>query len=141
MYRAIVHYEGFDGNTVEETLYFHMSTKDWIKADEDKKEFGGYEKYLAMQLEVPELKDAQNVTADNIRPARVLDMLDDIISRSYGIRDSESNRFIKSAEATEMFMGSLAYDAFLDDLLYKEGMSEIFIKSMVPKGAPQPKQG
>lgn len=141
MYRAIVHYEGFDGNTVEETLYFHMSTKDWIKADEDKKEFGGYEKYLAMQLEVPELKDAQNVTADNIRPARVLDMLDDIISRSYGIRDSESNRFIKNAEATEMFMGSLAYDAFLDDLLYKEGMSEIFIKSMVPKGAPQPKQG
>lgn len=141
MYRAIVHYEGFDGNTVEETLYFHMSTKDWIKADEDKKEFGGYEKYLAMQLEVPELKDAQNVAADNIRPARVLDMLDDIISRSYGIRDSESNRFIKNAEATEMFMGSLAYDAFLDDLLYKEGMSEIFIKSMVPKGAPQPKQG
>lgn len=141
MYRAIVHYEGFDGNTVEETLYFHMSTKDWIKADEDKKEFGGYEKYLAMQLEVPELKDAQNVAADNIRPARVLDMLDDIISRSYGIRDSESNRFIKNAEATEMFMGSLAYDAFLDDLLYKEGMSEIFIKSMVPKGAPQLKQG
>lgn len=141
MYRAIVHYEGFDGNIVEETLYFHMSTKDWIKADEDKKEFGGYEKYLAMQLEVPELKDAQNVAADNIRPARVLDMLDDIISRSYGIRDSESNRFIKNAEATEMFMGSLAYDAFLDDLLYKEGMSEIFIKSMVPKGAPQPKQG
>lgn len=133
MYPAKVTYEGFDGETVEETLYFHMSTKDWVKADEDKKEFGGYEKYLAAQLEVGDLKDAENMAAEDVRPIRVLTMLEDIIRRSYGERSEDGRRFVKDPNRTEAFMASLAFDAFLDDLLVKEGLSTAFVQALIPK--------
>lgn len=135
MYPVKVTYEGFDGETIEETLYFHMATKDWVKADEDKREFGGYEKYLANQLDATgtEPITPENLNPENIRPARVLGLLEDLIRRSYGERSEDGRRFIKDPERTERFMESFAYDAFLDDLLYKDGLSMAFIQALVPK--------
>lgn len=126
MYMTKISYENLDGKTVKETLYFHMSTKDWVKADEDKKEFGGYEQYLSKQLGEP---------GKEVNAASVLETLDDIIRRAYGERSEDGKRFIKDPDKTSAFMESLVYDAFLDELLYTDGFSTAFVQALIPKGA------
>lgn len=126
MYITTVKYEDFDGKTIKKNLLFHMSTKDWVKADAEKKAVGGYEQYLSKQLGEP---------GSNVEPAVVLETLEDIIRRSYGERSEDGEKFVKDPERTDHFMESLAYDAFLDDLIYTDGFSTAFVQALIPKGA------
>lgn len=126
MYRVTIKYEDFNNEVVQEELLFHMSTKDWVKADADKKEFGGYEAYLTKQIGGPQ---------DEVEPARVLETLEDIIRRAYGERSEDGKKFVKNPDKTDAFLESLVYDAFLDELLYTEGFSTAFVQALIPKGA------
>lgn len=129
MFKIQVNYENFDGEVVQEELYFHMSVRDWMKADKDKESVGGYGKYLDSVLgklpeDEKELGDLQNAT-------KILGVFEDIVRRSYGVRSEDGRKFVKTEETTEDFMDSFAYDAFLDDLLCKEGLAEQFVNSLV----------
>lgn len=120
MYHICVKYEDLNGDPTSEDLYFHMSAKEWVKADGDKAEDGGYEKYINRMI------DEQNAI-------NVLRVLEDIVRRAYGVKSPDGKKFIKDVQTTEEFLESLAYDAFLDELLYTEGTSAAFIKSIIPK--------
>lgn len=122
MYIVKVNYTNLDGNTVEETLLFHMSSRDWIKADADKKPTGGYDKFIE-----------DNISDEQTDPVKVLTVLEDIVKRSYGFRSEDGKKFVRDPAKTEEFMDSLAYDAFLDDMLIKPGMSQDFIKNVLPR--------
>lgn len=133
MYKVMLTYENFDGNEVGETCYFHMSTKDWIKADSDKKDDGGYQRYLEKATE-----------PNKTNPRPILEAFEDLIRRSYGVRtktESGVEKFVKDELATIEFMASLAYDALFDKLLFEEGASDAFVKGLIPKALaknPQP---
>lgn len=122
MYVMKVNYTNVDGGITEETLLFHMSTRDWIKADADKKPTGGYDKFIE-----------DNISDEQTDPVKVLTVLEDIVKRSYGFRSEDGKKFIRDPAKTEEFMDSLAYDAFLDDMLIKPGVSQDFIKNVLPK--------
>lgn len=124
MFRMMVKYEDIDGNNVEQMLYFHMSEKDWLKADAAMKHSGGYQTFLDKSL-----KDSD--------PVGVITALDDIVLRAYGVK-SEDGKFVKDPEISEEFIDSLAYDAFLRELLYNQGVSDQFIKSVSPNGGKLP---
>lgn len=124
MYRTKIEYENMDGETVDEMLYFHMSEKDWVKADTSYKAMGGYDKFLEKSV-----KDSD--------PIAVMTALDDIIRRSYGIKSPEG-KFVRDPEIQEEFIDSLAYDAFLRQLLYEPGVTDAFIKALAPNGGKMP---
>ncbi len=127
MYTVKVNYTDVEGNNVEETLLFHMSSRDWIKADEEKRSVGGYSEYIASYI-----------SGDDTSPANVLIVLEDVIKRSYGVRSEDGKKFIRTQEVTDEFLNSLAYDAFLDDLLFRDGLSKDFIQSVLPKNVEIP---
>lgn len=124
MFRITVNYEDIDGNNVEQLLYFHMSEKDWVKADADHKAIGGYSNFLEKST-----KDNDAVT--------IVSALDDIVRRAYGIK-SEDGKFVRNAALSEEFIDSFAYDAFLRELLYKPGVVDSFIKALSPNGGKMP---
>lgn len=129
MFKIQVNYENFDGEVVQEELYFHMSVRDWMKADKDKESVGGYEKYLDSVL--GKLPEDEKELGDLRNAVEILGVFEDIVRRSYGVRSEDGRKFVKTEEVTEDFMDSFAYDAFLDDLLYKEGLAEKFVNSLV----------
>lgn len=131
MYTINVTYTGFDYIDTTDTLYFHMSSKDWLKADEEMKAKGHKDGYAGFI-------DA-NFNPDNpeINPVGVLTVIEDVVRRSYGTRDG--NRFVRTLEQTEEFMDSLAYDAFLDKMIYDPDVSAKFISSVLPKSADMDK--
>lgn len=124
MFRITVNYEDIDGNNVDELLYFHMSEKDWVKADADHKAIGGYHKFLEKST-----KDSDAVA--------IVTALDDIVRRAYGVK-SETGKFVRDAELSEEFIDSFAYDAFLRKLLYEPGVVDAFIKALAPNGGKLP---
>lgn len=128
MYTINVTYPGFEGTDVTETLYFHMSTRDWLKADEEMKSFGGYAGFIDSNFKEND---------PNPEPAKVLNVIDDVVRRSYGRR--VENRFVRTEEAAAEFMDSLAYDAFLDTMIYDPDVSMNFIANVLPKGGDMDK--
>lgn len=122
MYATTLTYEDLDGNSVTENAYFHMSARDWALVDDEMRPRypGGYQEYLETQLKDGSAKS-------------ILEALDDIVKRAYGVRSADGKKFIKNDEVTEAFIGSMAYDAFLDELLFKTGASDVFIASVIPK--------
>lgn len=126
MYTINVTYTGFDYIDVTDTLYFHMSSKDWLKADEEMKSKGHKDGYAGFI-------DANFKPDDpEVNPIGVLTVIEDVVRRSYGTRDG--NRFVRTPEQTEEFMDSLAYDAFLDKMVYDQEVSMKFIQEVLPKG-------
>lgn len=126
MYTINVTYTGFDYIDVTDTLYFHMSSKDWLKADEEMKSKGHKDGYAGFI-------DANFKPDDpEVNLIGVLTVIEDVVRRSYGTRDG--NRFVRTPEQTEEFMDSLAYDAFLDKMVYDQEVSMKFIQEVLPKG-------
>lgn len=131
MYTIDVTYTGFDYIDTTDTLYFHMSSKDWLKADEEMKSKGHKDGYAGFI-------DANFKPGDpEVNPVGVLTVIEDVVRRSYGVRDGK--RFIRTPEAVEEFMDSLAYDAFLDKMIYDPDVSAKFISSVLPKGVDMEK--
>lgn len=129
MYRTTVTYTNLDEEEVTRTLYFHMSSKDWIQADVEKKELGfkDYQDYL--EKTIGNTKDPNDINA-----VAVLTALEDIIWKAYGERPEDGERIIKSADISSKFMDSLAYDALFDSLMTKPNLVQELIASLVPKG-------
>lgn len=128
MYRTSVTYTNLDGEEVTRTLYFHMSSKDWIQADAEKKELGfkDYQDYLDKTM-------GNSKDPDGINAVAVLTALEDVIWKAYGERPEDGERIVKSADISSKFMDSLAYDAFFDDLMTKPALVQELIASLVPK--------
>lgn len=113
-----VTYESFDGEQVEEELYFHLSKSELTDME--------LRKYpLSLKL--------ARVTSGNATGADAYDLMRDFIAASYGQRSEDGRRFIKDIKETESFMISPAFDALLDKLLEDENFTMKFMAGLFPK--------
>lgn len=113
-----VTYESFDGEQVEEELYFHLSKSELTDME--------LRKYpLSLKL--------ARVTSGNATGADAYGLMRDFIAASYGTRSSDGRRFIKDIKETESFMISPAFDALLDKLLGDEDFTLKFMAGLFPK--------
>ena len=119
MIKEQITYEDFDGNEVTETHYFNMSESQLIQL-EARHQPGGWGRYL------------QDVIRKN-DPDEVMDLFLEVLRMTYGIRETETNRFRQGKEIFEDFQQSLAYDKFFSDLFLVEGKIEKFMNSVMPK--------
>ena len=132
MIKKTITYEDFNGDKQTEDHYFHMSKTELINTEMS------YEGGLSTIL--PELIKEGNA-------ARLLEMFQSIIRKSYGKRSEDGKRFIKDPEATEEFMQSQAYDALFTELVTSPDAASQFVQGIIPKdlldiveGAEQQKQ-
>ena len=113
-----VAYETFDGETVEEELYFHLS-----KGELTDMELRKYP--LSLKL--------AKVTSGNASATDAYELMREFVSSSYGRRSEDGRRFIKDVKETESFMISPAYDALLDKLVSDEKFAYKFMAGLFPK--------
>lgn len=118
MIKKTVSYEGFDGETITEDLYFNFNKAELMDLELSNDE--GFSKKLQ------EVAEAKNVK-------EVLDVFKEIIIKAYGVRSEDGKRFIKNDKIREEFDGSEAYSEVLFDLLSDPVTAAKFMNGLMPK--------
>ena len=95
-------YEDFDGNSITEEFQFNLTKSELMKME--LAEEGGM--YATLEKMVKE----------NNTP-KLVAYFDRFIRESYGKKSADGKKFVKTAELTEDFVSSLAYDELVVELL------------------------
>lgn len=118
MIKQEIEFEDFDGNKVKEVHYFHLSKSELI--DMEASVEGG----MAAKLQ------KIGTSGDG---ALIINTFKEIISKAYGQRvDGSASQFFKSQQISEQFMGSLAFDQLLTELLTDVSAATRFINGVIP---------
>jgi hypothetical protein len=112
-------YEDFDGNTVTEDHYFHLSKADLIEMEMSHQ--GGMHEHL------------QRIVASEDGKAIIAEFKELILS-SYGKRSDDGKRFIKTQELREEFQSSEAYSALFMELCLDTDAASDFVSGIIPAG-------
>lgn len=117
MIKCTVDYDDFFENHVEEDLYFHLSKRDVMALFEDE----------TSPLRV--MTDTSKSDEARIKAAI------DLFSLAYGVRSEDGKHFVKNEQVRNDFENSLAFEAFLDNVLFKKNEHEIvdFMLGIFPK--------
>lgn len=117
MLRKTIAYTDWDGNEREEDFYFNLTRTELTRMEMEAE--GGLENMI-IQL------------SQNADGKRIMDILEDVITRSYGIKEPKGRRFIKSPELIEEFKQTPAYDVLFTELTTNAGAAAEFINAIIP---------
>jgi hypothetical protein len=116
-------YKDFDGLTVEETFWFHLSNADIIVLDSTIP--GGITPVL------------QKVMADGTDNAYIVETFQLLLAKAVGRRSEDGKRFVKNADITADFMQTNAWEAFLLDLLANAGDAVEWFNGVMPNNVQE----
>lgn len=117
MIKKTVTFEDFNEETQTEAFYFHLNKADVIRLEA---ELEGIRETLE---ELIKTKDGK----------RIVEIVELIILRSYGVRSDDGARFFKSQEQTDEFKGSEAYSELLFELVTDADKASEFINGLLPE--------
>jgi len=117
MLRKTIMFKDLDGNALVEDFYFHISKTELIKLEISQDE--GMEAYLK-----------KIVASGNNK--EIMAIFESIILSSYGRRSDDGKRFIKSAEISEEFHQTDAYEELMFELMTDAGAAAKFITGCLP---------
>lgn len=122
MIKETITYTNIDDEEVTEDLYFNLTARDFMdlaNTDMGKK-----------MMEQSEGKI-------NMTPEEIMNMLQEMIKRSYGRRvtdaDGKNPRFVRNAEKTQEFLDSDVYGELIMQLLSDPSRVEKFLTGLIPK--------
>ena len=119
MQKIDITYNDFDGNKIEETLWFHLYKNDLIEMELSEKE--GMQAYLQGILS----------SGDNLA---IFTMFKRFLQESYGERDpKDPTVFDKSDEAVRRFVNSPRLDEVAFKLMQDEDFAAKFIVGLMPE--------
>lgn len=118
MYKTTVTYENYNGEKITEDLYFHLSRAEIIKLEMSME--GGLSSYI------------DDIISSGSR-SKLFEMIEMFITKSYGIKSSNGNKFLKSDEILSDFMDSEAYSEFLMDVFKDDNSLANFFNGVFPK--------
>lgn len=122
MLKKTVNYEDFEGNHIEETLYFFISTSEL--ADMEVSTPGGWSKKL------------ERLTAEDATGKEIMDTFKELILKAYGEKSENGRAFIKKKNGVllaDEFEQSFAYDALYTELIMDPEKAAAFINGIWPK--------
>ena len=117
MLKKVLTYTDFDGEERTEEFYFNLTKAELVKMRYSAA--GGMEKRL--QRIVNE-KD----------PHKIIEVIEDFIKASYGVKSDDGKRFIKSEKLYEDFKSTEAYSDLLIQLMTDENAAAAFVNGIVP---------
>lgn len=119
MFRKIITYTDYEDQVRTTSFYFNLT-----KTEITKMELGT----------AGGLKNLLEQITNEHDTKRIVELLDDIVRRSYGVKSLDGNQFIKSAALTEAFFQTAAYDEFFMELISDSNAASAFIRGIVPQG-------
>lgn len=119
MLKKTLTYTDYNGNEVTDDLYFHLSTMEVVRIQTE----------LDMQ-EDEELDEYALRLGREKNLKEILQFIDLIVQRSYGVRSSDGKRFDKSPKVLEDLLASPKYDALIGELLFVDGAAQEFASSV-----------
>lgn len=120
MLKRVVKYEDFNGDKVEEALFFHLSGDEIVTLN--RKYEGGLSAYIKSAVSSADVN-------------KIYEMVKTLILESYGVKSADGRRFTKNDTIREDFASSIAFDTLLFEILGDETGNEAsaFIEGIVPK--------
>lgn len=118
MIRKEISYVDYNGNGQTDVAYFHLS----------KAEIGK----LQMRQNGTFIDRLQDLVARR-KVEALYDFIYNLVLDSYGERDPEGRKFIKSEEMRTDFEQSIAFSEFLMDLLSDSDKLSTFVKDIIPR--------
>ena len=115
MFRHVIKYDDFDGNTYEEEFFFNISKGEIVEMELG--EDGGLEGLLDRIIHEKDRK-------------KLVSFLRELLSKSVGVKDGK--RFVKNDEIRSNFMDSNAYSEFIVELLADEKVRAAFVLETFP---------
>jgi hypothetical protein len=116
MYKKVINYTDFDGNTRSEAFYFNLTKAEMVK----------------MELQSGGMQEMLQRIADAEDSYRVAEVIEDIICRSYGEKSLDGKRFVKSQEIVDSFKATDAYSELFMELLRDQDAAAAFINGIMP---------
>lgn len=113
MLKQRVKYEGFDGEIIEEDLYFNLTRMDLIELNDryDSKDMAAYMDKIVKEKNIKELYR----------------VLKDIVLMAYGVKSEDGKRFIKNQTVKDEFTESLAFAQLIEDFHETETAMSDFV--------------
>ena len=101
MLKQRVKYEGFDGELIEEDLYFNLTRMDLIELNDryESKDMAAYMDKIVKEKNIKELYK----------------VLKDIVLIAYGVKSEDCKRFINNQTVKDEFAESLAFSQLIED--------------------------
>lgn len=126
MLKRTIKYTDFNGVDQTEDHYFNVSPR----------EFAEWEMNEATLLEDGNVAGGFLAHLENVGKSKdgklIMSTFKDIISRSYGVRSDDGRRFVKSAQLSEEFLQSGAYDQLFIELVTNADKAAEFVRGIVP---------
>ena len=113
MLKKHVKYTGFDGEIIEEDLYFNLTRMDAIE--------------LSSRYESKDLADYMDEIVKKKDIVSLYRVLKDIVLLAYGIKSEDGKRFIKNDSVRKEFEESLAFAQLIEDLHETESALSEFV--------------
>lgn len=113
-----IKYTDYDGNEREEDFSFNLSRAELAMMENS--EMGGMKKRLEKIVQ----------TQDTVA---IMEVLRDIIHRSYGEKSPDGKRFIKSEELSTAFEQTEAYSELIMEMLGDTDFAAVFIQNVMPQ--------
>lgn len=119
MLKKTITYTDYDGRERTEDFYFNLTKAELIEMDFSAK--GGMQKLL------------EQITETNDRK-RLIELVKDLILRSYGVKSEDGRRFVKSKELSEEFSQTEAFSELFMEVGTDDGAAVAFVKGILPQG-------
>lgn len=119
MLKKTITYTDYDGNERTEDKYFNFNKPELIEWQAS--EAGGLEK------KIEKISQEQDV-------AKIIELMKEIIQKSYGVKSDDGKRFIKNQEVLDEFMQSEAYSELFMELATDANAAADFINGILPAG-------
>lgn len=123
MFKKVIEYEDFDGNKRKEEHYFHLTKAEvtmWLTTNNG---------YTLDQLieELTQKNDAK----------RIMEIFEDLILRSYGVKSPDGRKFTKTQELRDDFKSTEAYSQLFMEVTMDGKKAAEFINKVLPSDLSQ----
>lgn len=117
MIKRVITYTDFDGNERTEEFYFNLTKSELLQMELSTE--GGMKNLL------------ERIVHTNDVP-KLVNIIKELVLKSYGEKSLDGKRFIKNSELSENFVQTLAYDELLMQLLSNSEELANFCKGILP---------
>lgn len=124
MIKKTITYEDYNGVERTEDFYFHLT-----KAELTKMQMGVKGGFIEMVNRIIAAQDS---------PA-IIEVFEDLIQKSYGVKSPDGRGFLKRKEDLEAFISTEAYSQLYMELAFDDVKAAEFINGVVPADVSQQK--
>lgn len=117
MYTETIKFTDFNGNACTEKHSFNLTKAELLKLEATTK--GGYAGYVQAAM------DAQD-------SAKLWNIIEELIAKSYGVKSADGRRFIKNQEVLDNFIQTEAYSELIMKYLGDADAFANFINGVIP---------